>query len=81
MHRIICCGKYSRQVTGQADIIAYGSQTVGGGAEGVDAEAVCVTRADHTPGEEVTFDPLGKVSSALHQCRAPWYHFRWLLES
>ena len=57
----------SRQVTGQADIIAYGSQSVGGGTDGVDAEAICVTCADHTPGEEVIFDPLGKV-----QC------LRWL---
>lgn len=51
----------SRQVTGQADLIAYGSHSVGGGTDGVDAEAICVTCADHTPGEEVTFDPLGKV--------------------
>ena len=51
----------SRQVTGQADLIAYGSHSVGGGTDGVDADAICVTCADHTPGEEVTFDPLGKV--------------------
>eukprot|EP01043_Picozoa_sp_COSAG02_P007834 COSAG02_NODE_241_length_27638_cov_13.101020_9_plen_87_part_00 len=60
--RALRWGGRSREVTGQADIIAYGSQAVGGSTNGVDAEAICVTCADHTPGEEVHFDPLGKVT-------------------
>ena len=55
-------GERSQEVTGQADIIAYGSVAVGGSTDGVNAEAICVTCADHTPGEEVHFDPLGKVT-------------------
>ena len=48
-----------REVYGQSDIIAYGSHAVGGLSPRT-AEVICVTRDDHTPGEEVLFDPLGK---------------------